>query len=104
LIIKAFLFQEWFIDPLIPVGPSIEKDEDNGEKFLQDDPYEILKSGNYWGKNVPIIVGVNSHEGLMHSWGEILFFGNIYLSKKVSFLFRYRTSSNTCPNLDNGMA
>lgn len=59
------------MDPLVPFGPSIEMFGDTKDRFLVKDPYEILAEQSYWAKDVPIIMGVNSHEGLLHAMGML---------------------------------
>ncbi|ODM90030.1 Venom carboxylesterase-6 [Orchesella cincta] len=58
---------EWYIDPLVPFGPTVEKAGGKHERFLSRSPYNILAGGEYWAKNIPVIMGVNSHEGLLHA-------------------------------------
>lgn len=54
---------------MVPFGPSIEMFGEMKDRFLAKDPYNILSEGNYWGKDIPVVMGVNSHEGLLHAMG-----------------------------------
>ncbi|CAL8121638.1 unnamed protein product [Orchesella dallaii] len=56
---------EWYIDPLTPFAPSLEKSGDS--KFLSRNPFTLLTEDEYWAKNIPVVIGVNSHEGLLHA-------------------------------------
>jgi carboxylesterase type B len=63
-------FNDWFIDPLVPLGPIIELEiegetEGPEDRFLTESPLKIMTDGKY--NSVPWIVGVNSEEGLLHS-------------------------------------
>lgn len=64
--------KEWFLDPMVPFGPSVEMFGEMRDRFLARDPYNILSEGNYWAKDIPVIMGVNSHEGLLHAMGIFL--------------------------------
>lgn len=54
----------------MPFGPSIELFGDMQDRFLSEDPYSILAEGSYWAKDIPVLMGVNSHEGLLHAMGN----------------------------------
>lgn len=54
------LFMPWLYNPFSPFGPTIEVS--GNEPFLNKDPYEILKDGEF--KNAPWLTSVTSEEGL----------------------------------------
>ena len=62
------LLQEWYIDPLVPVGPVVETAGED-PVFLPEFPYRLISEGRF-RKNIPWLVGVNSEEGLLHAAGE----------------------------------
>lgn len=51
------------MNPLKVFAPSIEIGGSEKETFLSEHPYDILKDGR--AHRVPLLTGVNSHEGLL---------------------------------------
>jgi len=64
-----------------PFLPTIDS-ESAGEIFLPASPRQLLKSGNL--NTVPIIVGVNSHEGILALNGKLKNVLNISSSSSSS--------------------
>ncbi|CAG7837926.1 unnamed protein product [Allacma fusca] len=65
LVLQQPGFHDWYIDPIVPLGPVIEI---QGEDpiFLPEFPYRLIKEGRF-KKDIPWILGVNSEEGLLHA-------------------------------------
>lgn len=53
---------------MLPFGPSVEK-FDSSQCFLQDHPRILNRSS--WTKDIPMIIGGCSHEGLLFRKSEL---------------------------------
>jgi len=45
------------LDGLLGTGPTVD------QEWLPVEPLDAVESGNYWGKNIPLLIGTNTNEG-----------------------------------------
>ena len=53
-------FQEWQSDPIFVWYPVVEPEIPGVERFLTDQPVDLIRSGNY--NQVPVFMGVTQDE------------------------------------------
>lgn len=67
------------MNPLKIFAPSVESaGAENKEAFLSEHPYDILSEGR--AHRVPLLTGVNSHEGLLATASKSLKLGQVFLT------------------------
>jgi len=78
------------MDPIKIFAPSIETgSKENSPAFLTEHPYDILKNGK--AHKVPLLTGVNSHEGLLATASNT--FNNIFPSLANMIMVQIKTNN-----------